>query len=233
VCRRARGRGDRLPARADEAGRRRGFPGRRATLAKAVVALLVACAAVVVAPLTQIAGLTFAPSSRGDNATPDTARTDGESSAGPGEDATLGAVAGDASDGGSPVGEVGEGEGLGEVAGRVTTVSEIGKGQGSTLLGVRENGMGVGATWSCPAPLDEVAQTTLSYYRDQGGFTLAASGYLDFLTHVWGCVVSSGQGWSELVTIDERGAGSDGGCLVTIVRVGQGEVVRQAGAAEG
>lgn len=90
------------------------------------------------------------------------------------------------------------------------------------------NGVGARVSWRVSLPLVEAAASVLEGYRGMKGATLEHDGYIDLLGHVWSCVVSSNEGWSEVVLVDERSEvddfaaeeGGAGSCTVTVVRIG-------------
>ena len=91
--------------------------------------------------------------------------------------------------------------------------------------------LGVRATWEVPRDLPNLAQEVLQQYESQGDLVLHHADYLDLLGNVWACAVS-GPLWVELVVIQDEGgdeahAGShsqDGPCLVSVMRLGEGEM---------
>lgn len=98
------------------------------------------------------------------------------------------------------------------------------------LVSTSVNAMGVRATWQVEASVDDAAQTVLTHYQAED-VSLASADYVDLLGNVWGCVVASEAGWSEVVFVDGRGSDGDTSCQVTAVHLapaaegtgGQGE----------
>lgn len=99
-----------------------------------------------------------------------------------------------------------------------------------TLVSTARGSLGYRATWELGVGLSEGARSILEEYRDAGTVSLAYDGFLDLYGCVWGCVVSSEEGWAELVVVEDEGDGvyaGDGGvpegeapgCTLTLVRV--------------
>ena len=69
------------------------------------------------------------------------------------------------------------------------------------------------------AGLVDVAAEVLGRYRDMGGVSLRASGYLDLAGNAWGAVLAGEGGWVDAVAVFER---SDGGGVARVVRMDAG-----------
>lgn len=100
-----------------------------------------------------------------------------------------------------------------------------------SLISTAENSMGVRVRWEVPGTLESVAEGIVLAYRDEGSYELLYGDYLDLFGLFWGCLVTADEGWSELVFVDGRAqidALGDGReeqqCLVTVVRLGEGDV---------
>lgn len=89
------------------------------------------------------------------------------------------------------------------------------------------------ASWEVEGDVDEVAEVVLEGYRDSGEVSLGHADYLDLFGRVWGCVVSSPQGWSEVAIADGRDAVDGKGCTLTVVRLGEVAVREAAAGGEG
>lgn len=106
---------------------------------------------------------------------------------------------------------------------------------GGDLVGGDENPLGRRWTWRVPGGLVEVAGQALLDLEEQG-LGLRYAGYLDLLGNVWGCLVS-GDAWVQAIVVrEEEGDGTQdaalgrgGSSLVTVVRLGEGEVGAPAG----
>ena len=136
-------------------------------------------------------------------------------------------ASGDASDAAVPSpAPVERDEGL---LGRHVTSFEVCEEAGE-LVSTAHGSLGYRATWELGVGLPAGARSILEEYRDAGTLSLAYDGFLDLYGCVWGCVVSSEEGWAELVVVedgDAAGRAEDGdvsegeaaGCTVTLVRV--------------
>lgn len=85
------------------------------------------------------------------------------------------------------------------------------------------NAFGARACWHVAGMLPDVASSILEDYEG-GGFALHYAGYLDLFQRVWGCVITSSDGWSEVVLVDERTGYEQGECAVTVVRIGESAI---------
>lgn len=120
-----------------------------------------------------------------------------------------------------------EGEPPGSAAGTPPdpgVVEEVGEPQvcreAGSLVSTARNGMGAKASWKVGLGLQQAATRILEEMEDTGALTLHRAEYLDLFQEVWACVATSGQGWAQVVIVDERGGG-EGECTVTVVRIGQ------------
>ena len=103
------------------------------------------------------------------------------------------------------------------VLGRVTVPAVC---DGARLVETAGEGMGVRATWSLDASVEDVARSVLAGYEAMEGVHLGDAEYIDLYGCVWSCVVSSAQGWSETVLVDGRGSDEDASsCQLTVMRL--------------
>ena len=91
--------------------------------------------------------------------------------------------------------------------------------EGARLVETAGEGMGIRATWSVDASVDEAARSVLEGYERAEGVHLGRAEHIDLYGRVWSCVVSSASGWSETVLVDGRGSDDDTSCKVTVVRL--------------
>jgi hypothetical protein len=92
---------------------------------------------------------------------------------------------------------------------------------GADLLSTAVGDWGSRATWEVDGAVDEVAASVLGDWQEQGTWGLYYSGYLDFSSSVWGCVVQSGTGDVMVCLVDGRD-GSDTGqtCALSLLSLG-------------
>lgn len=75
-------------------------------------------------------------------------------------------------------------------------------------LAATPHGDDAAVAWSSAGGLVEAASEVLEAYRDRGGTSVMASGYLDLRGRAWGALVGDGSGWVDVVTVmgDEEDA---------------------------
>lgn len=202
--------------------------GKRLGRADAPGRTVVVCAALACCALLAVATL-WGPGGGGEVAdAPDAVESGAEAGTGPVSE-SFGEASGP--EGGGRPSYGAEGECDVEIVSRLT-VPEVCAANG-VLESTASGGLGVRARWRVGAPLPEAARSVVEQYRDAGSVDLAFDGYVDLFQKVWGCVVQGGEGWVEVVLVDERGGGSEGGerdgggdgaCSVTVVRLGGEDV---------